>query len=146
DSGAGSRDVDAASSICTSGGSCDTGNPCETGEIRCLQGMETCVGVGPATVGVACRPAAGPCDVAESCDGVSTTCPADSFAPMGESCTEDEESGTCNGLGADCVLGCFDGTPCSTGNACEIGEIDCSTGAPQCRAVGVVAEGTECRP
>src|SRR5205814_10165628 len=36
--------------------------------------------------GAVCRAAAGPCDVAESCTGTSTTCPADTFPPPNTSC------------------------------------------------------------
>src|SRR5262249_62011443 len=53
-----------------------------------------------------CRPAAGDCDVAESCDGVSDTCPPDVFAPPTTVCRPPagdcdlEES--CTGAGPDC--------------------------------------------
>jgi hypothetical protein len=33
-----------------------------------------------------CRPAAGPCDVAESCDGTSNGCPANAFSPSTTEC------------------------------------------------------------
>ena len=53
--------------------------------------------------GSTCRPAAGPCDVAEVCDGVSPVCPSDANAPDGTSCgpglppcsVEECESGAC---------------------------------------------------
>ena len=38
------------------------------------------------------------------------------------------------------------GTPCSTGNACEQGEIRCIDGGPRCVAVSMAAAGTVCRP
>lgn len=130
---------------CVPGGSCDTGLPCEIGEIQCIGGAEVCVAVGMAAADVACRAAAGPCDVVEYCDGESTICPADALAFTGADCRVGEESGSCTGLSADCILGCAAGTPCDTGRACERGEIDCSTGEPQCVAVGVKGQGTECR-
>jgi len=39
-----------------------------------------------------CRPAMGPCDLAESCDGGKAACPADKHAPDGTACGS---SGTC---------------------------------------------------
>lgn len=130
---------------CTPGASCDTGSPCEVGEVQCVDGDEVCVAVGVASADVMCRPAAGPCDVADYCDGESTACPADVLAFTGAECRVGDETGSCTGLSADCVLGCAAGTPCDTGRACELGEIDCATGAPQCVAVGVKAQGTACR-
>ncbi len=40
----------------------------------------------PAAAGTGCRPATGPCDAAESCDGVSPRCPADGALPDGTEC------------------------------------------------------------
>ena len=40
----------------------------------------TCPAVLVAARGTVCRPAAGPCDVAETCDGTSTVCPPDTIA------------------------------------------------------------------
>jgi hypothetical protein len=53
-----------------------------------------------------CRPTAGDCDVAESCDGVDDDCPADGFEPSTEVCRPavdvcDLEE-TCTGSGATC--------------------------------------------
>src|SRR5262245_49058414 len=36
--------------------------------------------------GSVCRPAAGTCDVPETCDGISPTCPADAFQPATFQC------------------------------------------------------------
>src|SRR4029077_1101857 len=52
---------------------------------------ESCDGTSPTCPADAkstdvCRSAAGICDVAESCDGVSNDCPADSFVPAGTEC------------------------------------------------------------
>ena len=41
-----------------------------------------------------CRPAAGVCDLAESCDGVNNACPADAFAPPTTVCRA--STGTCD--------------------------------------------------
>src|SRR5689334_8330300 len=45
----------------------------------------TCV-PGVAAFGTECRPVADVCDVAEMCDGVSTTCPLDLFDDLGTIC------------------------------------------------------------
>jgi hypothetical protein len=41
-----------------------------------------------APAGTECRPAAGPCDAAERCDGLSPDCPSDVRRPDGASCAE----------------------------------------------------------
>ena len=41
---------------------------------------------GPATSSTVCRASSGPCDVAETCDGTSMTCPTDLFEPLGMKC------------------------------------------------------------
>ncbi|HEY8432971.1 MAG TPA: hypothetical protein VIL20_31580 [Sandaracinaceae bacterium] len=157
---------------CTPGAPCTPANPCEAGTLDCSGGTPVCVPSGPAPAGTLCRPAAGPCDVAETCDGTTTRCPPDGFdstaicrppagpcdAPdrcdgSGAACPADAPApaGTvcgidrvCDGMGA-CVP-CTDGAPCSTGRGCEIGRTDCSSGGPVCVPVGLVAAGTECRP
>jgi hypothetical protein len=43
-----------------------------------------------------CRSAAGACDVAETCSGNSTVCPADTFAPATTACTGASQGGVCN--------------------------------------------------
>src|SRR4029077_9902133 len=54
--------------------------------------------------GATCRAAAGPCDVAEVCDGVATSCPSDTFAPSTQVCRpsagECDVAETCTGSGA----------------------------------------------
>ncbi len=52
---------------------------------------ETCTGAGPACPADAkstavCRPSAGGCDPAETCDGASDACPADTLTPNGTVC------------------------------------------------------------
>src|SRR5262245_20969373 len=49
----------------------------------------------PAKNGTECRPAAGVCDVAETCDGtVMGSCPADAFAPTSQECRS--STGVCD--------------------------------------------------
>src|SRR6185503_8849305 len=71
-----------------------------------------------------CRAAAGGCDVAESCDGVNDSCPADQLAPTGTTCRAAAGScdvaDVCTGLLASCPPDLFlpDSTPCDDNNAC----------------------------
>jgi hypothetical protein len=55
--------------------------PCEAR--TCSNGQ---CGVGPAPAGTECRAAAGPCDVAEVCNGTSRQCPDNAFKPEGTRC------------------------------------------------------------
>src|SRR5207248_5180040 len=64
----------------------DDGNVC-TKDI-CNSSSATCTH--PAgNAGTVCRAAAGDCDVAESCDGTSTSCPTDTEKTAGTACTDD---------------------------------------------------------
>ena|GEM_PF-2438405 len=63
--------------------------------------------------GTLCRGAAGPCDLAEVCDGLSNDCPPDALVAAGTACTPAVACGlpsTCDGLGA-CVPPAADGAP-----------------------------------
>jgi len=103
---------------CTGGGECANlcneaadncfetpGTPCTADANVCT--LDQCDGTGacthpPGNPGTVCRAAAGSCDVAETCTGMSAACPPDGFET--------------------------DGTPCSDGNACTSGET-CTGGA-----------------
>ena len=65
-----------------------------------------------------CRAARGECDRAEMCDGASTACPADSFAPTGVSC---DDGLTCTGPGFCSSGACTRGTPlrCVASDRCH---------------------------
>src|SRR5690606_35160615 len=126
----------------------------------------------PAAMGTTCRPSAGPCDVAETCDGATTTCPPDGFdstticRPAAGPC---DAADACDGSGAACpadapapagtpcgvdrvcdatgaCTDCVDGAPCATGRGCETGRIDCSGGPPACVPAGPQPAGFVCRP
>src|SRR5436189_152278 len=61
----------------------EDGNPCTLD--RCNGSSNACQHpVGNA--GAVCRPAAGDCDVSETCTGSSTTCPANAFASASTVC------------------------------------------------------------
>lgn len=71
--------------------------------------LGTCDGAGAcqlAATDVVCRPGAGDCDLAESCDGVSATCPADQVVPGETVCRVDagacDVEETCDGVSPEC--------------------------------------------
>jgi cysteine-rich repeat protein len=81
---------------------------------------ETCTGSSSACPADArssagCRPAAGPCDVAESCDGVHTDCPADGYQPDGTACND----GIACTNTDQCGGGACGGTSVTCGNGTE---------------------------
>ena len=108
-------DGDCCSSSCTfepPNAPCTSdGDPCSADE---CDGAGTCRHVTPIGAGTECRPAAGPCDVAEFCDGTHPFCPIDRFdmtasvcRPATTGCAEER----CTGTAAQCpvnsiILGC----------------------------------------
>jgi hypothetical protein len=111
-----------ATGHCVDGVCCDTA--CGLGADDCEVCSATLGAVAdgtcsPALAGASCRPSAGPCDIAETCDGVSSACPTDAFAPAATACggpaldacdTED----VCDGTSADCP----DAPPLPAGTVC----------------------------
>lgn len=102
------QDGDCASTHCADGVCCNQ---------ACVGGCEACtVATGAALNGqcaalpstYVCRAAVGMCDAVESCDGASTSCPADAALPNADPCD--------------------DGNPCTVADACQSGT--CSPGAP----------------
>ncbi|MEO8602114.1 MAG: DUF1566 domain-containing protein, partial [bacterium] len=78
------------------------GSPCAS---SLCDGAGSCEADAPANAGVQCRASAGACDVAETCDGVSLDCPADSRVPAGSACGAGGSCaapGTCDGINAAC--------------------------------------------
>jgi hypothetical protein len=78
--------------------------------------------------GTMCRPLAGECDVAESCDGVSPLCPADAKRASGTSCTDDGNPCTvdlCDGTDVFCQHRAGNaGTLCrDTAGECDVAEL-----------------------
>jgi hypothetical protein len=111
-------DIDAAlgalGDSCSGGGECQSGNCsnsvcCDT---ACGGDCDVCTAAlgasadGTCTLlsGTTCRAAAGECDVAETCDGASATCPVDDFVGAGIACTDptpgDCDDAQCDGAGA----------------------------------------------
>ena len=102
---------------CVDGVCCNTAcnnGPCAGCNVPGLAG--TC---SPKAAGAVCRAAAGGCDVAETCNGTSTACPADSFMAANTTCR-------------------------AAAGTCDVAET-CSGTSPLCPADSFVAAGTECR-
>lgn len=79
-----------------------------------------------------CRAADGPCDVAESCDGMSEDCPPDAFQPDGGACND----GSSCTAGSVCQNG-FCGTPIADGTSCDDGD-PCVVGFQFCTSAHCV--------
>jgi cysteine-rich repeat protein len=108
------------------------GSACAADDILCS--ADVCDGAGscthiPGSAGTSCRPAVGPCDVAESCDGMNFFCPADAGASPGAPCTSDGNPCTldqCDGVSPTCAHPPGNGgVPCAAdGNPCTLDECD----------------------
>ena len=92
--------------------------------------------------GTQCRPAAGACDVAESCTGTSGSCPTDSFKPAVTECRASagqcDAAESCTGSSAACPANGFkpNGTTCDDSNPNTVGET--------CNNNGICTGGTTC--
>jgi hypothetical protein len=102
-----------------------TPGTCE-GKAVCRDGV---CGFRASPAGTVCRPAAGPCDVAEVCDGRSHACPPDRFAGLETVCRPAaiacDAAEVCTGGSAACPpdLSQPDGTPCDAdGDGCTVGD------------------------
>ena len=113
-------DGDCCSAACkyeTNGSPCPgDGNQC-TDDVCNATGTCTHPAGNPSAI---CRAAAGECDVAEQCDGISPSCPPDAHEPDGTPCTDD-------GLYCTGSETCQGGTCTSSGDPCELGTCDEST-------------------
>jgi hypothetical protein len=115
------------------------GVPPEAGAVDALILSGTCaIADSPAPPGTICRASAGPCDVAEFCDGVSTACPFDAFKAKTEICRakagDCDQEETCTGTSAACpddkILG--QGATCrSAVSICDVAEY-CDGVNPAC--------------
>ncbi len=89
-----SADSDCESGHCSDGVCCNTDcgpstSDCQACSVAAGAAKDGTCGI--VKSGFECRPAAGTCDVAESCDGVHTSCPADLYQADGTVCS----SGSC---------------------------------------------------
>lgn len=132
------------------GTGCDDTKACTTGD-QCSMGL--CVGT-TANAGSVCRAAApGGCDVAETCDGVLDTCPADGFAPTTTECRVSagpcDPAENCTGIAAICPgdVRSPSGTVChpAAAGGCDVAE-SCDGSSPLCPTDAFASAGTTCRP
>jgi hypothetical protein len=94
-----------------------------------------------------CRASGGACDVAETCDGVGTQCPADAKAPGGTVCRASggacDVAETCDGASSACPADAkiAAGTTCrASAGACDVAEV-CTGVSSVCPADTVVPAG-----
>ena len=106
----------------------------------------------PAPAGMVCRVSSGPCDVVETCDGLSTVCPLDRFLAKGEVCRpkagDCDREETCSGTSADCPADIFlaKGATCraAVSDLCDVAEYCAGTG-PACPVDQFGPAGVLCR-
>jgi hypothetical protein len=124
-----------SAAACPSDGKQPNGTGCTDDANVCT--TDTCNGISnlcqhPAgNAGTPCRGAVDICDVAETCDGASTVCPADAFEPSTTVCRssagECDVADTCTGSGASCPgdakqpggTGCTDDGNACTADVCD---------------------------
>ena len=103
--------------------------------------------------GTVCRAAvAGGCDIAETCTGTSTTCPADAVQPAGTVCRAAVAGGcdiaeTCNGTSNSCPADVFQpsGTVCrASAGPCDVAET-CTGSSATCPTNAFLPSGTVCQ-
>jgi hypothetical protein len=86
-----------------------------------------------------CRPASGPCDAEERCDGTSALCPPDAFERSTVQCRPSsgpcDVAETCSGGSSDCPADTFlaGGTVCdpSIGGPCDLADV-CTGSSASC--------------
>jgi hypothetical protein len=117
-----------------SGEQCDLGAGNGTAATCCTNLCEFRAG------GATCRPAAGACDVAETCSGTSGICPADQFRPANFICRASagvcDVQETCTGSSAACPPDAFEpaGTFCRpSAGVCDLSEF-CTGASVSCPA------------
>jgi hypothetical protein len=147
--------TDCGSSFCVDGVCCNTA--CGGGSAGDCQACSTAAGAAvngtcsARSAGTVCRGAAGACDVAESCNGVSTVCPADVVSSSGTTCRAAEgacdAAESCNGVSAACPSDAVksSGTTCrAAAGTCDVAE-SCNGMAKTCPADALKSGGTVCR-
>ena len=105
----------------------------------------------PRPAGTICRASAGVCDVAETCNGTSTTCPADGFAASGTTCRVSagvcDPAEACTGSSAACPADALTaaGTTCrAAAGVCDVAET-CNGTSAACPADAFLSATTTCR-
>jgi MYXO-CTERM domain-containing protein len=146
--------ADCQSAACVDGVCCNSAcgngaNDCQACSIAA--GASTDGTCAPIAAGTQCRASAGECDVAESCDGTATVCPADGVAGTDVVCRDAQGdcdvAETCNGLTASCPTNTFAtaAVECRAANGdCDVAE-NCSGSGPNCPADTAAPSTTVCR-
>jgi len=125
-------------------GSCDDGNPCTTDS-----GTPGNCTHKPLAAGTTCRASAGPCDVAEVCDGTGAACPADRKAAQGTTCGSKDacsSAAVCDGSSVACpaTVPLAKGTVCrAAAGPCDVAET-CDGKATACPADSVQSKTFVC--
>jgi len=98
-----------------------------------------------------CRPSAGPCDAAETCDGTLATCPADTLSAAGTVCRASlgncDAPETCSGSAATCPADKFlpIGTVCRAAvDGCDLAEA-CDGASAKCPTDTFMPSAKVCR-
>jgi fibronectin type 3 domain-containing protein len=102
--------------------------------------------------GTPCRPAAGLCDIAETCDGVTADCPADKLAAAGKECRavagDCDLAESCTGTSPDCPVDGFKqaGAVCraAVAGGCDVAE-SCTGASATCPVDSLAPSTTVCR-
>ena len=138
-----------ATGFCVSGVCCDTACNGGCGVCNLTGHVGTC---SAASNGTVCRAASGTCDVAETCNGTSLTCPTDAVAALGTVCRSANGAcdvpETCNGTTKACPADGF--APATTVCRASTGTCDaaetCTGTSAACPADAFASAGTVCRP
>jgi hypothetical protein len=137
--------------VCQAGSpvSCTSSDPCAVPSCNPVTGQ--CM-FSPAPAGILCRSATGACDVAEVCNGTSTSCPPDGFRPSGYECRASggpcDVAEVCSGTSASCSGDGkrASGTVCGTGNGAScIQDYVCDGATNGCTQARPSPAGTVCR-
>jgi hypothetical protein len=131
---------------CVTAGDCFGTLPA-CGQFACIASACEVVAV---SAGPVCRVSAGVCDAPDTCDGVSTDCPADAKSPSGTSCPDDGNACTldqCDGSSIICQHPAGNpGAVCRPKSGdCDVAEM-CTGASTVCPPDGYAAGGGVCRP
>lgn len=148
-------DSECASTFCVDGFCCDTacggGNPTDCQVCSAGLGSHANGWCAPRPPNTTCRPAVSACDNAEKCDGMSLTCPSDTWKPAGTLCRVAggvcDTAEYCTGMSNQCPADAVSPTTkvCrSAAGICDIPE-KCDGMAKTCPANKYFGTNTICR-
>jgi hypothetical protein len=128
----------------------DAGEACDLGAANGLPGSCCTSDCQLRPTGSTCRPSAGACDVAETCDGSNPLCPDDAFLPVGTSCRTGaftcDATAACTGQSPDCPpeAPAPKGTVCRpAAGPCDVAEV-CDGSSTSCPADMRKLDGDAC--